>query len=185
VSTWVGDTLGAQSEAAHGDRVQRSCSSYVSASPISALPEACTVLIVHDRRQLRGVFSIQDHNFPRSVLGWLRVSTIKRGVIFKALFDPRRCIAVPMVFYRFAHEWLLRLRLRQIVWLAFDVAGNYVAIATLALEMDRRGNRERLRQRKTRRRFRVGGPTSQVFSFGAAVLDTQLIRGSYSISAAG
>jgi hypothetical protein len=58
---------------------------------------------VLDRLQLRRVFSIQDHHFPPGLLRWQRMSSFKRSVIFKPLFGPRRCIAVPMVFYCITH----------------------------------------------------------------------------------
>jgi hypothetical protein len=58
---------------------------------------------VLDRLQLRRVLSIQDHHLPPGLLRWQRMSSVKRSVIFKPLFGPGRCIAVPMVFYRITH----------------------------------------------------------------------------------
>lgn len=75
-------------------------------------PKRLPPLVIHDRRQLRGVFSVQDHHFPGGLLRWQSMSSVKSDVIFKPLFGRWRCIAVPMVFDRITQGWLLRLLLR-------------------------------------------------------------------------
>ena len=91
------------------------------------------------------------------------------SAIFNPLFGPRRCIAVPMVFYRFTQRWLPRLRLKESIWLTLDTAGDYVAAATPKQEMERRGNQAPgPRKKKPAGVCTSTGPPLQAFFFDYA-----------------
>jgi hypothetical protein len=55
------------------------------------------------RPRQRRILSVEDHDFPEALRGRL-LGVIERGIILCPLLAPRRCIAVPMVFYRCAQE---------------------------------------------------------------------------------
>jgi hypothetical protein len=92
---------------------------------------------VLDRLQLRRVLSIQDHHFPPGLLRWQRMSPVKRSVIFKPLFGPRRCIAVPMVFTALLINGSRGCDSEESVWTPMETMS---PVATPKQEMKRRGN---------------------------------------------
>jgi hypothetical protein len=55
------------------------------------------------RPRQRRILPVEDHDFPEALRGRL-LGVIERGIILCPLLAPRRCIAIPMVFYRCAQE---------------------------------------------------------------------------------
>jgi len=79
------------------------------------------------------------------------MSSVKRSVIFKPLFGPRRCIAVQWCFTALLINGSRGCDSEESVWLTLDANGNYVAVATPKQEMERRGNQAfGAKQKKTR-----------------------------------